>query len=491
MERDVLPALLPSRRWYAAKETTVAATHLRDAIPLDASDLPPLLVPVDVHLRDGRDDRYLLAPTIALETSELPAVAVHNAVARCRIRSREGLIYDGSSDDRFWIALAARMREHAAIATESGVLHFEAGPRYDALLGESATEINRVQAEQSNTSAIVNGTVMLKIYRRIQEGVNAEIEMGRYLRSAGFTATPALLGTAVFEGRDGERTALAVAHEYVLNQGDGWNVSLTFLRRFIETLRDRPADVAAPGDPLLVYDRYAQRLGERLAEMHKALAAPSNDPAFAPEPASGEMIVGWGEEIAARAEAQLDALERLLPSLRDAGDARAAVASRERIIAEIRRAAQRAKPAAITRIHGDFHMGQVLVVEDDVLIVDLEGETQLALRDRRRKQPQLRDVAGMLRSFDYAGRSTLLALGDVTLAQEPPHAVITRWKQRAVDGFLNAYESTRGAEIDRALLRLFVFGKAIYELGYELANRPQWVAIPIRGLLELLEREHA
>lgn len=501
LERDVLGGYLRTRRWFAAKDTPVIAARLIDALPLGAEMDAPSLMLAHVDLANRRSEMYQLVPAIAFEQGgEWDPVAAGNAFARARTGPREALVYDASLDDRFWRLLAAHMREHEHLHGSVGSAIAHSTERFAELFSGEPHEVRRQQGEQSNTSAILDGHVMLKLYRRLQAGVHPEIEMGRYLSTNGFRNTPALLGSIEYTAAEGTPIALAVAHEFVENQGDGWTVSVDFLKRaFVQrrVIRVHGEEEAVATDErtdlIETYERYSGILGTRLGEMHRVLAHPTADPAFAPEPVTPGELEIIGHDIAVRAASAFHALASAAPSLEASKEeAEQILAMRKRVLERIRELAALSEPTIKTRIHGDFHLGQVLVTADDVLIVDLEGETQAPFEERRHKQPQIRDVAGMLRSFDYARVASLLAIGPDR--REDAGAVeerMAQWESRAVHAFLNAYESTSGKAIDRNLLDLYVVGKAVYELTYELANRPSWLRIPIRGLMNLIDGQSA
>ena len=488
LELDVMPAFLPTRRWFAAKNSAIAGVRLVDVAPLGGEpEGATLLAIFDIDFGAGNKQRYLTTPALAFETAgEHEASVLANAYARFRTGPREGLIYDASQADAFWCLLTRRIREQKRIEMQNGALVASANEHFTALAVDSLTEVQRVQGEQSNTSAIVGGAVMLKAYRRLQSGIHPEIEMSQFLLRAGFANTPKILGAMEYVDTQGTSTALAVAHEFVLSQGDGWQVTLTFLKAFLEGRFEE--------NPLEIYGRYARILGKRLAELHAALRPDGGDPAFAPEPMTSEELVRLGSDTAASADSILNLLEVSISRMNSAqGDARTLLQRRSELLSKIEELARRARPTIKTRIHGDFHLGQVLVVTEDIFIVDLEGETQLPFELRRRKHPQLRDVAGALRSFDYAAVHSLLAIGPERF--EAPDATfredIERWKRLAAEAFLAEYESTSGNAIDRHLLDLLVMAKAVYELGYELSNRPTWAEIPLRGLLSILDLAEA
>jgi maltose alpha-D-glucosyltransferase/alpha-amylase len=485
LEREVLPAFLPTRRWFASKTANIASTRVLDAalIGIDSED-PLLLMPIEVRFENGASERYLSTPALAFEKGREYAPGVLAAAyARFRTGSREGLIYDASQSEPFWRVFAATIRDGSAIQTELGTVTATSNDGFKAIAAEPLDDVQRVQGEQSNSSAIVGGKVMLKVYRRLQHGIHPEIEMSRFLLDAGFANTPKFLGMLEYVEGSGAPTALGVAHEYVLNQGDGWDVTLRFLKAFLERRFEE--------DPLPIYALYSRVLGKRLAEMHAALRSSHDDPAFLPEDTDADELRAWGEEIARSASVNLDLLQSVLPTLGTVQpDAAALVSRRKGVVERIMEAARNARPTVKTRIHGDFHLGQVLVVTEDVLIVDLEGETQLPFELRRRKHAQLKDVAGMLRSFDYAAVHSLMSIGPERFEENGYtfRAEIERWRHEAIDAFLSEYEAASGTRIDSELLELFTIAKALYELGYELSNRPTWVQIPVRGLLSILDR---
>jgi maltose alpha-D-glucosyltransferase/alpha-amylase len=484
LERDVLPRFLPAQRWFAAKNVPLASVRLVDTCAVPGGDgEPAVLVFADTTYADGRSERYQITAGVAFEgEGQYAPVVVDSAFARSRRFAREGLVYEAATGEGLWISLVDSMRNGVQLAAEHGTVHFYATDALHRLPSGMKAQIKRVQAEQSNTSAIIDDAVMVKVYRRLQSGVHPEIEMSQYLERAGFGNTPKLLGYVEYgDSCSDDSTALAVAHEYVLNQGDGWSMTTTFLKRFLEEPHEE-GDV----DPLEVYERYARVLARRLAEMHAALARQTDDPAFSPESAQPGEIAGWARGTQARANAVLDLLSAIDLPESVAAEARSLLDRRSDLVQQIERAAHAVQPAMKTRIHGDFHLGQVLVVMDDVLIVDLEGETQLTFEQRRRKHPQLRDVAGVVRSFDYA---SIVALNNISPERvgeigQMRDATAT-WKQRAIDAFFSEYEGLRGP-IDRNLLRLFLFAKAIYELDYEAKNRPSWTYVPIRGMMDLV-----
>ena len=346
---------------------------------------------------------------------------------------------------------------------------------------------------------------MLKLYRRLQPGPHPEIEMSRFLvESAGFANTPPLLATLeiAVDGATGrEEHALGVLFGFVRNQGDGWTQALNYLARYLDDALiaggESRSDLANPDVFFLML---ARQLGIRTAEMHRALAEHAgDDPDFIPEPISPKDIAEWRNDLAAAAAEMLSQLERDRHSLAPPTQALAERLHtlREELFGQICTLIPDEVSAQKTRFHGDFHLGQVIDVQHDFFIIDFEGEPARPLTVRRRKSSPLRDVAGMIRSFDYAAVAAVRHLAEARPAAEPRMTQLAEaWRQLAVDGFRAAYRKTmRGCAAypaskkqAREMTAFFTLEKAVYEVSYELANRPSWVDIPLKGVLGILAR---
>jgi maltose alpha-D-glucosyltransferase/alpha-amylase len=346
---------------------------------------------------------------------------------------------------------------------------------------------------------------VLKIYRTLQDGIHPEIEMTRYLtEAAGFTATPPLLGTIEWLAEDGSATAAGVLSLYLVNQGDAWSSVQAYLRRSFENapLPAAPVPGEEPIDPHVFFLRMAALLGRRTAELHRALCPDpaTAEPAFAPEPIGPEDLARWRDGIREDAGTVLAALEARLAADQslDAGTValgRRLLEAKGRILARIDAAGSHPVVAVKTRYHGDYHLGQVLVVQNDFSIIDFEGEPRRPIEQRRQKHSALKDVAGMLRSIDYAAGAALkAAIGMPAADREAFERFCHDWRSRATGCFLEGYRTAiAGSPVwpddDRAardLLDLLTLEKALYEIGYELANRPSWISIPIQGVLDLV-----
>jgi maltose alpha-D-glucosyltransferase/alpha-amylase len=335
--------------------------------------------------------------------------------------------------------------------------------------------------------------LFLKVYRRLRAGVNPELEVGRFLTEvARFANCVPVAGALEYAAGDGTPMTLGLLQAYVPNEGDGWALTMTYLERYLES--QRAATEPPPADVHGAYLAHAHTLGVRTAELHAALATPSGDPAFDPEPVAPGEVAEWKRRVREEALAALDALESARSAFPapDRDDAQSLDGQRGRLLARIDACAAPESGLVKTRYHGDYHLGQVLLAQNDFVIIDFEGEPARPLAERRAKHSALRDVAGMLRSVSYARWSALrsVAHSKDDLARLAPLAAA--WEAEARATFLRAYdESARSAGLYpslaavRDLLGLFELEKAFYELRYEMANRPAWVRIPLLGILAL------
>jgi maltose alpha-D-glucosyltransferase/alpha-amylase len=367
-------------------------------------------------------------------------------------------------------------------------------------------EVKRSAVEQSNSTAMIGNRAVFKAYRKLAPGVQPEIEIGRFLvEEAGFANAPPLLGAIERTGADGETTALAAVFGFVRNQGDGWVYTTEYLHRTLDELRlraaaEHPETAPTQAEPHGFYLEQARVLGQRTAELHRALATPTDDPAFAAEPIGAADLKAWQRAVRRQAEAAFKALRQALPRLDEAqrAQAQALLAGRDACFARIDALTGAPVGAAKTRVHGDYHLGQVLVAQNDFYILDFEGEPARPLAERRAKSSPLKDVAGMLRSFDYAAWAAVMTLTEHHAGSgEVVRSLAETWRAATQAAFLGAYRETIAGcpsypedEAQAArLLDLFLLEKALYEICYEAANRPHWLRIPLEGVTGLLELE--
>jgi maltose alpha-D-glucosyltransferase/alpha-amylase len=378
-------------------------------------------------------------------------------------------------------------------------------------------------AEQTNTSIVLQGRAILKLYRRLREGINPDVELGRFLtEKAAFQNTPPVAGHVTYGDRRREPLDLAVLHGFVRNEGDAWTFTLDALERFIEqrlsshderepllppelpasdpfalALQPLPAAALEPLEPFLDLVR---QLATRTAQMHHALASEPDDPAFRPEAFTPFYRRALFQSLRNLTVKSFEALTEALPDLPERlhEPAQAVLALESRIIAAFRSAMSHRISATRIRTHGDYHLGQALHTGRDFVIIDFEGEPTRSIEERRIKRSPLRDVSGMVRSFHYAAHTVLR--GRTTAAAGPElaraSAWIRHWYLVASAELVRAYLALARSEpfLARAsddvvleLLRVYAAEKAIYELHYELHHRPEWVPIPLAGILELFQ----
>jgi maltose alpha-D-glucosyltransferase/alpha-amylase len=358
--------------------------------------------------------------------------------------------------------------------------------------------VQRLGAEQSNTSFNIADRMVLKIYRRLRAGINPEIEIGRFLTEvAGYANTPALYGLAEFVEADGTRTALAILQQFVRNQGDAWSWTLESLGREIERLRLLPESEASRVADEATFDlHYVRTIARRVAEMHIALCVPTSDPAFASEPLRHEDVETVADEARSLAKRAYAAIDRLGADIEGERGALAKrfLGSRDAIEAAIAAATLVPVGAVKTRIHGDLHLGQILIARDDVMIVDFEGEPLRSLEERRMKASPAADVAGMLRSYAYAAATASRADERLGPTSRRASDIARVWQSLVSEAFRAAYEEgTRGTPVfvedegtRRALVDLHLLRKALYEIEYEASHRPDWIDIPVAGVLDII-----
>jgi maltose alpha-D-glucosyltransferase/alpha-amylase len=507
---EALPGFLSRQRWFGALDRKIAAVSIpsHGAIARASDDGVPsegfLATFVDVDLAEGDRRRYFVPLAAAWSPAEtdLRQALAPVTLAELRQLRKEGALVDGWSQDAFLLALMDAVDGEATVPMAGGEIRFRKTAGFAQAPRPERLVIRRSGAEQSNSSVFFEEYGVLKVYRRLRPGIHPEIEMSRFLvECAGFANTPPPLATieVAIDGEGPQTTALGVLFGFVRNQGDGWTQALNYLIRHLDDalLSATPADDTPPDVFFLML---ARQLGIRTAEMHRALAERGgDDPAFAPEPVTPQDVAQWRGALAADAGRILTDLERRLPQLPDSARdlAGALLTARGPLFELIESLLADEVRTQKTRLHGDFHLGQVIVVQNDLFIIDFEGEPARPLAQRRAKGSPLRDVAGMIRSFDYAAEAAVRHLAATRPAAEARMTQLAEaWRRRAIEGFRAAYHRTmRGCAAYpaskrqvRDMLAFFILEKAVYEVAYELANRPNWVGIPIRGILHILSK---
>jgi len=473
-----LQSWLPSQRWFASKTRRVASV-----VPVDAAAVPGtqgLLAIFEVQYAEGERETYNIPV--------LPAPG-------------KGDVRDAMADPEFCRALIEHIRTQAALPGRRGVFRFTPTPLLAKVVPGAPEAVSRVAAEQSNTSVIYDARAVLKLFRKVERGPNPDFEITDFLtRKTDFHGIPRLVGSIAYECPGEAPATLAVVQEFVPNQGDAWMATLGRLADFFaaaqESLEAEGAGSEAFARTLADADaEEARRLGALTGQLHTALASAA-DPALTPEAVSAAEVAAWREGMQAYLDRVMQTLasvhETLPPAVRDLAHRTLESAPRLRESLTALDTLGAGSVAKI-RIHGDYHLGQVLKAGDGFVILDFEGEPARPLAERRAKHCALKDVAGMLRSFAYAAESGLAAATMESLeARDRLAPWAERWEQRVQAALLEGYLAEtwqRGAGFlptDRerleAALRAFTLDKTVYELQYELDHRPTWAWIPLEGL---------
>lgn len=503
LEREVIPDFITRQRWFGAKNAPFLLFDLRHLATFEGKHGAYPVTVCDATMPGGEVQSYFLPFSAKWGGDHLRPGAPKLGVTLAKLRAgpRVGAVLDAVYDEDFVRDVAIAIGERRTAETADGSLKFSASALWDPIDREAP--VRAVGVEQTNVSLIVDERIMLKIYRRVRAGAQPELEVARFLTEvANFPNTPAFLGAMEYAPKQGEPMALAIALAFVPNQGDAWNVVVDSLDRAfqdIALLQEEDENAAAVLEEKLGAFPLdlAGKLGARTGELHKAFATLTDDPAFAAEPTTDADIGRWSEATRQEADRVLKDLESKKDTLPDttAQHVEKLLAARDDLMARLEAIARTPAMGTKTRIHGDYHLGQVLVAKDDVVIIDFEGEPARTLEERREKSSPLRDVAGMLRSLDYATSAALDRFA--THNGELPDRVMNAaaaWRNRASRDFVEGYvAAVRGAGIypeDDAvaadMLDLFMLQKAIYEIAYESANRPTWLPIPLRNVLDLL-----
>ena len=530
---NFLMSYLSQRRWFTQKARTITATSIIEVIPVpmassegarrrNAPSIAQVLI-VNVDLDFGGSERYVLslAHLTGTEAEEFAKWHADGIVADIRISGVDGLLIDATYSAEFVRAMADMLARRRALPGIHGRLlgvPASALRDFDDCLRDDCP-ITTLSAEQSNSSVLVGQESIFKFIRRFEQGVNPEVEVGRFLdEQARFPYSARVGGSVEYlsHSQSARPATLAVLEEFIPHESDGWDYVVDALAHGLEEAvahRNSPElHVTVPEDyfslrredlepahPLVgPHLEWASLLGERTADLHQALTSATNDPNFAPEALTSldrQSLFHGARTLTRQVLREVASLQVLTPLLSE-------VRSRENeIIDRLRRMTTLVGDAARIRCHGDYHLGQVLWTGKDFVVIDFEGEPFRSLGQRRLKRPAAVDLAGMVRSLHYAGRAAALRLNrDLGVALQDQevenlNAWLTFWHRWVSGTFLNAYlDKSKGAtylprELSefRGLFDFFLLEKAIYELNYEANARPTWVDIPARGILDILD----
>ena len=483
---SALPQFLLQQRWFGGKARQIKSVEIPDIVPL--TTVNAYLIFARVNYAEGPAETYAIPMVRISSEGQASSLRIHPDRSFAEIILKDALtdqqflahLLDAIANRASWPGIKGQVR-----AVPTSALEFLWRPVHGPITP------SLMNAEQSNSSVVYDKRLVLKMFRRVEAGLNPDLEIGVFLmEKSSFRNVPPLAGYIEYVDEHGATSSLGMLQGYVANQGDAWQFTLRALAEYYEAVSQsnaagageipRASLVALSGQPVPdearrrigAYLESAALLGRRTAELHLALASRADDPDFAPQPSSEGDHQAFAESAAQLLTANFDLLRRLQVLARLKGSAMA------------------------TRIHGDYHLGQVLFTGSDFVIIDFEGEPARPLAERRRKRSPLQDVAGMLRSFHYAAYAPLLQEGNAEgSSHERPRRWAQYWQKWVSATFLRTYLEVsgdaifipKGREELALLLDVHLLDKAVYELGYELNNRPSWVRIPLDGISQLLQ----
>ena len=498
IENDVLPSFMRERRWFADKARAITTAKVDAVVPLEDDGGSAALAFVNVPGRQQSVSRYLIPLMVKWARPDRIEGNGGNVMAAVRRLSREGTLLDAATDRDFIALLLKFLHEGHTVRQDDLAIEFRPTAAFKDLPVPPCDQIALPNAEQSNTTIVADQVCVMKILRKVNEGVHPEIEVGRFLlEHTAFKNVPDLLGSAELV-ENGKRSALVVAHRFIQNQGDAWTVTAAFLGRFIDDLRAQAAEAPEDNPELTSYTQRIRQIGLRTGELQTAFASRPDIADFAPEPIGEADIAAWTDRLLERSARTFDLLAAKHHEMDDAGAVMAdRLIQKHRQIADHIRGMLPGKTTALKiRHHGDFHLGQILIAKDDAYILDFEGEPGRSLDERRQKAPAARDVAGLIRSIDYSTTAALLNAANLTPEERatlPPKLAV--WRDKATEEFWNTcrtYTDTSlwpaDAREAQNLLDFFLLEKAFYEMEYELMNRPGWLHVPLDGTLRILTR---
>ncbi len=505
LERKILPTFMKKCRWFGGKAKTISKMNFNRILPMKVGEDVHYLNIVEVHYVHRLPELYFL-PMTFLRADRIVEYTMQSVICRAEIQDESGFIIDSTYDKDFREYLFVSMDKEVELKIDNGLLQFKSS-LFSKIKMPKEVESKLLKSDQSNTAIIYNDQYFLKFYRKIENEINPDLEIIRFLSEhTNFRNSPKYAGSIEFKDDNGTYV-FGLMQEKVEHQGDAWVMTVDSVGRFYERVLSSAKKDEIPklvNKPILkfeeapeliqeligrgFYERIA-RLGQRTAEMHTALASDDSSPSFAPESFTANYQRSMYSALRKLVRDRFSLLENALPKLsKDAQSLGKKVLALEDDILECFSEVYKIKVNALkTRIHGDYHLGQVLFTGKDFIIIDFEGEPGFSFSERRLKKNPLKDVAGMMRSIHYAAFGKIL-LNENYRDQDREILEVwaEQWQHYIARFYLGAYIERMGQsefpyESD-VLIRTFLLEKAVYELGYELNGRPDWVIIPLRGI---------
>jgi maltose alpha-D-glucosyltransferase/alpha-amylase len=510
--------------WFGGRARAVKSVQVQDAIGIPTEGGKDFLLIVLVEYVEGDPERYLISMALAVGevAQQLERRCPHEILARVRLEEQNivGILFNAVRDNDFCKALLESIsRRRSFVGKEGEVKAFGNSILRNRPGGACEMASALSTNAQTNRGIVYGDKYFLKLFRRLEVGINPELEMGRFLTARAFPNVPAVVGALEYHKASGEEMTMAVATVFQSNTQDAWAYTLDLLSRYFDRVRTTSVEVRLPTIPDLslvelsqrglpepmtsligTYAELARLLGQRTAELHLALASDPQDPAFAPEAFTPFYQRALFQSMRNLAVRNLDQLRRGMTQVPDGirTEANQLISLQGEIIRRLRAVHETSLKAKRIRCHGDFHLGEVLFTGKDFLFIDFEGERGRPVGERRIKRSPLRDVAGMVRSFDYISQMALVKQIELGTLREQDLPRLEPWAgvwHRGVSAiYLGAYLKALGESdlLPRAgeqlgiLFDAHVMEKALYEAGYELNNRPYLLKIPLRALLNML-----
>ncbi len=520
LETKVLPAYLKSCRWFGGKSRVIQNISISNQIKIPLKELTSSLVTIEINYNDGLPEVYQLTLAFTSESKdetgkEIPRKGI---IANLELKGEEGLLFDAVYHEDFRNYLFESIRKGSKIEYGKGNLVFYKGAGVNSMgKGEISSKI--LNAEQSNTSLIYDNKYFLKLYRKLDSTINPDLEITRYLtEKTDFKNSPKFVGAIEFNPDPKHKIVLGMMQDLVANQGDSWDYTKDHLERYFEnviTTKEKKFETAKgeliqslkyddlPGSFKefvgVIYSERVNLLGQRTAEMHIALAANPNEKDFEPEAFSLHYQRSVFSSLQSLTRNSFQNLQKNMKNLPEEvrKEAKEILEMKADILKCFKRIYKHKIPTMKIRTHGDYHLGQVLWTGKDFVIIDFEGEPARAFSERRLKRSPLRDVAGMVRSFHYAAYSSII---EPEFIQQRKEGNLEQWAESwyyhitrlYLDGYLERVGKSdfipEEEEDFKILMDTFLLEKAVYELNYELNNRPDWLLIPLRGIKSIIGR---
>lgn len=516
LERKVFQTFMPKCRWFGGKAKVITKVNLAKVIPLKIEGIAYYFTIVEVSYAQRLPEFYFIPLSFVSVDAVVDKVeyTAQSVLCRADIQGKSGFIIDASYDKTFRDFLFLSMEKNHRVKSDDGILEFNASV-FAKIDVKKGVESKILKSDQSNTAIIYNDKYFFKFYRRIEMEMNPELEMMRFLSEhTSFTNSPRYTGSVEFKDANGKMVVFGLMQEKVENQGEAWGMAVDSVGRFFERVMTKAKNEKLPklvNKPAIRFEESPEiiqefigrgfyervvRLGQRTAEMHLALASDASDAGFTPEAFTANYQRAMYSSLRKLVRDRLNLLENSLDKLdTDTQVLAKKILGLEKTILDCFKEVYETRIDAIkTRIHGDFHLGQVLFTGKDFIIIDFEGEPGFSFSERRLKKNPFKDVAGMMRSFHYA------AFGKILLNEnyrdrdlEFLETWADQWQHYVGRYYLGAYMERMGFgnklsyEYDM-LVRTFLIEKAVYELGYELNGRPEWTKIPLRGIDYLISR---